>query len=396
MKKIRNKIMLTMMVLTLLPAILIGAYSFYSTSEALRENVLKDQKNQLTRAQQAIQATVSRVESDLLFLRDSSAMQLYLAAKKTSRKRSTLLLANLRNSALQFTQQQQIYSAVRYLDLKGNELMRIEKQDGIATSLEKKESLLNRSERDYFKEALKLRNNQIYISTPALRQANDKLLEPKQGTVRYATIVTDADGSRQGVLVLNLDADRMLKGLVSEEQDQWAITLTDPDGFYLYHRDTKKMWSGPANLNTGQNIFNDVALSEADVKGTDKMKTSESTSMLTLSTPVSLGDNRPALGYLFSVIPKQQLFKPLEDYLTVTLVIAAVSLLLSLIFAAMLANSLSEPLVELKDNVERFSRGDLETPIVSKTKNEIGDLSRAVELLRKSMNILMKRQGRSS
>ena len=103
MKKIRNKIMLTMMVLTLLPAILIGAYSFFTTSEALRENALIEQRSQLTQAQNIIQGTVSRVESDLLFLRDSSAMQLYLAAKKTSGKRGRLLLTNLRNSMQQFT-----------------------------------------------------------------------------------------------------------------------------------------------------------------------------------------------------------------------------------------------------------------------------------------------------
>jgi HAMP domain-containing protein len=394
MKKIRNKIMLTMMVLTLLPAILIGAYSFYTTSEALKENALIEQRNQLFNAQQSIQATVSRVESDLLFLRDSNAMQLYLAAKKSSRKRSKLLLTNLRHLAQQFSQQQQIYSSVRYLDSKGQEQVRIEMIDEIATDLVKKGELINRIERDYFTEAASLQSNQVYISPLELRKNKGRVVEPYQATIRYSTAVRDADGNKQGVLVLNLNADSLITSLVGEKQDKWMVTLTDPEGFYFYHPDESKQWSGPSNLKKPQNIFDDETLELGSVKNSNETITSENESILVLSTPVVLGENRPKLGYLFNIVSKGKLFKPLEDYLMVSLIIAAVSLLLSLIFAAMLANSLSEPLVELKDRVESFSRGDLETPISVKANNEIGELSRAVELLRKSMNILMKRTGR--
>ncbi|MGB1310146.1 MAG: HAMP domain-containing protein [Leucothrix sp.] len=394
MRRIRNKIMLTMMVLTLLPAILIGAYSFYSTSDALRENALIEQRNQLTYAQQIISSTVSRVESDLLFLRDSSAVQLYLAAKRSSAKRSKLLLTNLRSSIQQFAQQQQIYSSVRFFDLSGKEQVRIENVAGIATSLEKRGELLSRGKREYFKQTLNLKTNQIYISPLELRKNGDELAQLLQGTLRYSTIVRNANGARQGVLVLNIDADALIGRIVGTSQAQWTIALTDPDGFYYYHPDESKRWSGPDNLNTKANIFDDKALPLTTVKGSQQTVTSESESMLSLSTPIELGKGRPTLGYLFSMAPKAALFKPLNDYLTVSLIIAGVSLLLSLIFAAMLANSLSEPLVDLKDQVERLSRGDLESPIGSNTKNEIGDLSRAVELLRKSMNILMSRSGK--
>lgn len=394
MKKIRNKIMLTMMVLTLLPAILIGAYSFYSTSEALRENALIEQRNQLVQSQQIIQSTTSRVEADLLFLRDSSAMQLYLAAKKTSSKRGRVLLTNLRNSVQQFAQQQQIYSAVRFLDLSGKEQVRIETVDKVANSLDKSSELINRSKRDYFRETQGLRSNQIYISPLELRKNGVEPVQPYQSTIRYSTIVRDANGSRQGVLILNLNADDLIDRIASKQSTKWVTAFTDPDGFYYYHPDETKRWSGPSNLNTQQNIFEEKPLDLVAVKASKKTVASEGASMLTLSTPIVLGENRPALGYLFSIAPKDKLFKSLRDYLTVSLIIASVSLFLSLIFAAMLANSLSEPLVDLKDRVERLSRGDLDSPVESRTKNEIGDLSRAVELLRKSMNILMNRSGK--
>jgi len=395
MKKIRNKIMLTMMVLTLLPAILIGAYSFHSSSEALRENALIEQRNQLLHSKQIIQSTVSRVESDLLFLRDSSAMQLYLAAKKSSAKRGGVLLTNLRNSVQQFAQRQRIYSAVRFLDLSGKEQVKVENVEGVATSIDKRKQLLNQAKRDYFREALGLKSNQIYISPLELRRNGAELLEPYQSTIRYLTIVRDADGRRQGVLILNLNADALIQNVVGNKQTKWTVAITDPEGYYYYHPDESKRWSGPENLDLQANIFNDKKLVLAAAKTSKKTLTSESESMLTLSTPLVLGAGRPSLGYLFSIAEKKTLFKPLTDYLTISLIIAGVSLLLSLIFAAMLANSLSEPLVELKDRVERLSRGDLDSPIESRTRNEIGDLSRAVELLRKSMNILINRSGKN-
>ena len=394
MKKIRNKIMLTMMVVTLLPAILIGAYSFYSTSEALRENVLIEQRNHLLLSQQLIHSAVARVESDLLFLRDSSAMQLYLAAKKTSGKRSRVLLTNLRNSIQQFTQQQQIYSAIRFLDLKGNEQVRVENSGGIATSVTKQKELGKRNTRDYFKETLSLKRNQIYISPLELRRNGNELVRPHQSTIRYSTIVRDENSNRQGVLVLNLNADALIGNVVGNKKTKWTMVITDTDGYYYYHPDDSKRWSGPKNLNSQENIFNNKKLDLAAVKSSKQLIASESESMLAISTPLGLGENRPTLGYLFSIAPKKSLFKPLTDYLTISLIIAAVSLLLSLVFAAMLANSLSAPLVDLKDSVEQFSRGDLDSPIKSRTKNEIGDLSRAVELLRKSMNILISRSGK--
>lgn len=395
MKKIRNKIMLTMMVLTLLPVILVGAYSFHSTSEALRENALIDQRNQLHNAQQVIQSAVSRVESDLLFLRDSSALQLYLSAKTSSAKRSKLLLTNLRHSMQQFTQQQKIYSAVRFLDLKGQEQVRIEKNDGVAVSFDKKNELLNRQGREYFKETSKLRTGQIYISPLELRRKGDEIIQPHQSTIRYSVLVRDVNDNRQGMLILNLDGDALINEIVDRNQSAWKTVLTDPAGFFFYHPDESKRWSSPDNLGTSMNVFDNEDLSLDSVKNSKKTMTSESQTMLTLSTPIVLGKNRPNLGYLFSIAPKKKLFKPLNDYLYISLIIAGVSLILSLIFAAMLASSLSEPLVDLKDKVERLSRGDLESPIHTGMKNEIGDLSRAVELLRKSMNILMNRSGKS-
>ena len=391
MRKIRNKLMLTMMVLTLLPAVLIGAYSIYTTSEALRENALIEQRNQLTQIQNAVEHHVSGVEKDLLFLRDSSALQLYLSAKRASTSRSRLLLENLSNSAVLFIQQQQTYAALRLLDKDGKELLRVENVDGQATNLSDKKQLRDLKERDFFKQAVALKRGQIYISPIELRRDTDSIITPHQPTLRYATPVTDKGGSVQAVLVLNLDGKQLIEQVTTRSDETWNVLFTDPNGYFLYHADKEKRWGGPKDLNNSHNAFEDQNLSLASLEGSEEATSFENDEQLTLSQPISLGEGRPSLGYLFSTAPKKALFKPEHDYFTVTLIIAAISLLLSLVFALIQSNSLSEPLVSLTKQVERFSRGDLDTPIQTSEKNEIGELSHAIELLRKSMNILMKR-----
>ena len=367
MRSIRNKILFTMMLLTLLLVLLIGGYSFYTTSEALREAALKDQQNYLVRTQQHLETLLSNAERDLLFLRESKTMQLYLANKQS--------LVAVSNALELFAQQQAIYSSIRLLDMSGHEVVYIERQNGLAKNLPDKGDLLDQSGERYFTQALALAKGDIYISPIELPRDSGEVISPYKSTMHYASTVRTADGRAQGVLVLNLDADYLIAQAVSTNEQGWRTLLSDPQG-YIYSQDKKDSLSSET---TGSrlNIFTDESfVNEEEVS---------------LLMSVSLGDKRGVLGHLVSVAPKSVLFKSLRDYLSISLIIITVCLFLSFLFAIILSNSLSEPLLRLTEKVKNFSQGDLETPIKADTKNEIGDLSQAMELLRKSMVILMKR-----
>ena len=296
MRKIRNKLMLTMMVLTLLPAVLIGAYSIYTTSEALRETALSAQRNQLTQTKHSIEHHVSGVENDLVFLRDSGALQLYLSAKRSSLKRSSLLLENLRNSTLLFAQQQQIYSSVHLLDRQGREILRIENMDGQAKSLTKKNGLRNLKGQAFFRQASTLKRGQIYISPMELRKDGDNIITPHQPIIRYVTAVADKNGRMQAVLVLNLNGNLVIDNVTENINPAWSLLFTDPDGYYYYNPESSKRWGNPRDLNNASNAFDDTALSLSSLKDATEAKLLESDDNITLSQPISLGEGRPSLG----------------------------------------------------------------------------------------------------
>jgi HAMP domain-containing protein len=401
MKKIRNTLMLTMMVVSLLPVLLIGGYSYYSSSQTLRETALSQQSNRLEQLQQALEYQLSGVEQDLLYLSDASAMQLYLASKTGDTRRNQLLLTNLRNSLQQFTQQHSLYSAMRLLDRKGDVLVAIDRQSDVSNSetsktAGKKAAALNLRARDYFSNTISLQRGQVYISPLELRRNEAGILKPHQPTIRYATVVKNTAGSTQGVLVLNLDAQQLIDQLTQSTQAGWQSLLTDPQGYYYSHPDPALRWGSARDLDTKHNAFNDESLGLAALKTTGISAQLETKDSVVLSRKLTLGKGRPELGYLITLAPKALISKPIDQYLLVFLGIVLLSLVLSLWLAKTLADSLSKPLVSLTAQVEKLTKGDIETPINSKASNEIGELSQAIELLRKSMNILMKRSRKGS
>jgi len=391
MRKIRNKLMLTMLLLTLLPSLLIGAYSLYTTSEALQAHALSDQRHQLSHAQQRITQSVSTIEQDLLFLRDASAMQLYLAADSTATRHTHALLKNFSHTALQFINYQSAYHALYFLDTTGKPLVSIERDadQRHAHLLTADQQSHEHSKAAYFQQALRLASHEVYLSPIVLKSPQGELGKPPQAVIYYTTPAQDVAGNVRGVLVLALDAQHIIDHAIEAHPSNWNVYVTDPNGYYYYHPDPKKRWSGPDNLNTQHNIFDDTSL--ASLKSQQGVKALETATQITLLSSIHLGNGRPILGYVVSIAPKQHLFKPLQDYFSVSTILALVSLFLSAVFAMILSNSLSQPLVLLTQQVEQFSRGDLDSPIKVTASNEIGELSQAIERLRKSMSILMKR-----
>lgn len=401
MKKIRNTLMLTMMVVSLLPVLLIGGYSYYSSSQALRETALSQQSNRLEQLQQALEHQLSGVEQDLLYLSDTSAIQLYLASKTGDTRRNQLLLTNLRNSLQQFTQQHPLYSAVRFLDRNGEVLVAIDRNGetpngSSVQNTAKKTAAINLRSREYFSSAIGLQRGQVYISPMELRRNETGILSPPQPTIRYATVVKNTAGSTQGVLVLNLDGQQLINQLTQSTQAGWQSLLTDSQGYYYFHPDPSFRWGSARDLDTGHNALSDETLGLAALKTSGSVAQLENKDSVILSRKLTLGKGRPELGYLISLAPKALISKPIDQYVLVFLGVVLLSLVLSLWLAKTLADSLSKPLVSLTAQVEKLTKGDIETPIHSKASNEIGELSQAIELLRKSMNILMKRSRKGS
>ncbi len=79
-------------------------------------------------------------------------------------------------------------------------------------------------------------------------------------TQANAVLVLGHKKQVEGVVVLNVMADHLLKNILSRETLNGAVTyLLNRDGYYLLHLEVAKQWGSLSDLNTGENVKSDMS-----------------------------------------------------------------------------------------------------------------------------------------
>lgn len=388
LKKIRNKLILALLLVTLIPITLVGGYALYSSTNSLRESSIDNQTSKLALINAKVENYFSGVNSDLFYLRDSSALDLYLSALNAGKAHSeNLLLTNLRNSFAKFSRQKKIYSQVRFIDLEGSEIVRINRKDGRSKAVASG-ALQDKQDSFYVQESLKLGKDEFFISRLGLNKENGSIEKPINPIIHFATPAFDKNDKRQGVIVLSLKVDSMMKMLSDATKDKQQLLFIADDGSYYYHSDPSKVWGGEKDLATGENFYKDFPTLQQKLTGQTQSLDTDDGVLSFVNIKITDEDT---LGKVIEITPKSIIYQAANQFLYVFIGIIVLALILALIVALLLSNSISKPVELLTDEVNKLSKGDLEHPIDVVANDEIGELSKAIERLRKSMNILMRR-----
>ena len=126
------------------------------------------------------------------------------------------------------------YDQVRYLDLTGEEIVRVDGHDGVPVIVPH-DQRQNRSNRNYFQESIKLEQGQIYVAPMDLKMENDGFEKPYKPTIRFGTPVFNDSGLKTGVLIFNYLGDKILKTFrdTIEQYHLHRITLLNSQGYWL-------------------------------------------------------------------------------------------------------------------------------------------------------------------
>ena len=391
LNKIRNKLLLVLLLVTLLPTVLIGGYSLIFTTDTLRESSLSVQASKVELISEKVKNYLSNVDSDLFYLRDSNALSLYLSALQSdSAYKKRLMLTNLRNAFRKFAKQKKVYQQIRFIDLTGAEVIRINYADGRAINVSDT-ALQNKKDSEYVKATIKLNKDGLYISPLNLNREHGKIQKPIQPTIRYATPVFTKEGEKVGLIVLNVDMKNIMQIMAKEAPKGSQLQFISEDGFYYFHPDASKTWGGKNDLNNKHNIFTENPKLKSLIQHSEKTENiSTSGNIITYET-VKINSGKTTLGTILNVAPKSLVFESASKFIYIFIGIMLLALILTFVLAIMLSNSISRPVIALTEDVDRLSKGDIETPISIKSNDEIGKLATAVERLRKSMRILMRR-----
>lgn len=206
-----------------------------SKSDAMqRSKIIGNEEKFADVTKTMMRAKISRLISDVFFISDSLRLSTTYDPD----------LHELQQEWIAFANRKKIYDQLRYLDLNGNEIVRINYASSGSYAV-KSQFLQNKKDRSYFTDTIGLRQNQIYISTLDLNVENKQIEQPVKPMLRLSTPYFGADGSLQGIIILNYSASDILnqvKKLSSTSLDN--VYLLNASGYWLYNKnDTSKEWA---------------------------------------------------------------------------------------------------------------------------------------------------------
>ncbi|MDJ0930293.1 cache domain-containing protein [Breoghania sp.] len=135
-----------------------------------------------------------------------------------------------------------IYDQIRLLDTYGMEQVRVNYRNGRA-ELVPPDELQNKGHCPYFKKGIHMARGDVYVSRFDLNVEHKKIEMPPRPTLRLAQPIFGDDGSRHGLLVLNLNQEQILGLLANRDRNsELGYWLVNRQGYWLYSDDLTAIW----------------------------------------------------------------------------------------------------------------------------------------------------------
>jgi diguanylate cyclase (GGDEF)-like protein len=127
----------------------------------------------------------------------------------------------------------EIHDQIRWLDLNGQERLRVNYNNGSPTAVSEDE-LQNKGKRYYFIDTVKLDRGEFFISPLDLNVEHGKIEQPRKPMIRIGTPVFDRQDRKQGIILLNYLGESMLHEFGQIMGAANARTwLLNRDGYWL-------------------------------------------------------------------------------------------------------------------------------------------------------------------
>lgn len=146
---------------------------------------------------------------------------------------------SVQNKLHAFTKSDLDIDQVRILDMGGIEIIRIDKHDG-NLHIHPDAGLQDKSDMYYFKEAIKLDVDKVYVSDIDLNVEHGKIEIPHKATLRIATIIHDSGSEPLGILIINYNMGEYLLSL--SYSPICNVVIFDQNGMVIQHNDKEKMF----------------------------------------------------------------------------------------------------------------------------------------------------------
>ncbi|MEJ6472753.1 ATP-binding protein [Pseudoalteromonas piscicida] len=165
---------------------------------------------------------------------------------------------------------------IRLLDAKtGLELVRAERQLGKVISVSDSK-LQDKSQHDYFTHSLQLPERTIYSTPINLNREQGQIVVPFQPTKRFTLPTYDIDNELFGILIININAEKMIEKLSAQVPSMQKVILLGEDNSFIYHPEFALRYSKDLNPELNFQKLYDVQPWSNQLQLVEDKKTAES------------------------------------------------------------------------------------------------------------------------
>jgi signal transduction histidine kinase len=218
----QRQIALCGIVVLALIAVVGGLYLQDRSSEwGLRE---EQAQHRLDMVSELLVRELARVRSDALYLADQRTVRQFVAG--TEERRS-----EVEKDFVSFMNRKATYDQIRLLSMDGDETLRVNYHGGDARAVDQAE-LQDKEDRYYYREALGLEPNEVFVSDLDLNLEHGQIERPFKPVIRFVTPVAGRQDSDRSLLVLNYLGAELLSELDDLSLPGKTLLLRS-DGHYV-------------------------------------------------------------------------------------------------------------------------------------------------------------------
>ena len=229
-----RRIYTAFLIAAVIPTALAGAIGVYLSLQALKAETLRNLNQEVTVRSQGIGRFFDQLSSELLYLANARGLVDVIAAKQT--KNPWLLQAATNRLERDYAALASLYPhiyQIRLITADGQEWVRVDRKPKGVYVVPRNE-LQPKGDRYYFRDAMDVNVGQIYFSPLDLNVEFGKIEKPERPVIRVATPVAAPNGSKIGVLIINLHADILLEQIQQmANARQGTAYLLDNQGHYV-------------------------------------------------------------------------------------------------------------------------------------------------------------------
>jgi len=379
---IRGRLAAVLVLLSTLPALLLGLYGLRLHLATLETLALDHLQNNVALLKERLDGFLSLAERDVRSVGDSFLLQRYLRSRQDGRSATVADREAAVKLFLGCLTGRPAYYRLRFLDGRGDEMIKVRKRDAGGSEEALPPDLRPGIGAYYLYRAEDAAPDQLLVFPGEVRAESDD-----GRVVQVITLllpVTAESGEFRGLLILELlarDYFEIVEG--SGLPPHGTVAVADREGHYLYHSRYRRDWNLLLASRSSANVHGHYPAGVASRILSGEPGWSPGSDEIVRFVPLRVGSDVPYV--LFYAVRRQVLFSSLSSFKRLFAGVLLAAAFAAALLAALVAKRLTDPIRTLRSGAAVLASGDLSHRIRLRTGDEVEELARGFNAMAEAL-----------